>query len=196
VETLRRLSKKERRKVLIKAAVQVFSKENYQIARVADITKTAGVSEPVLYHHFHSKKELYLEILRKILERSVERLETEAAKGDSPKEKLDYIFHEYINMLENYRAELKVQFQAFSEIDDPDVKEVINNGYHAAFNLIAEIIEEGKEKNRFKSNLDSQQFAQFFIGNTVHINAYSLNGILDCAYPEKLYKVFLTSIIV
>src|SRR5699024_7889430 len=109
-----RLSKKERRQVLIKSAIQVFSEKNYQVAKVADITKVAHVSEPVLYHHFASKKALYLEVLQIILEQTIIQLDNAAKKGQNALEKLTYVFNRYIYMLESYQPEIQVQFQAFS----------------------------------------------------------------------------------
>jgi len=62
-ETRRRLSAKERRAVIIDAASRTFAARGYQGASMERIAATAGVSAPLIYEHFASKKELYIELL-------------------------------------------------------------------------------------------------------------------------------------
>ena len=62
--TKRRRMKGERRRTLIaEAAVEVFAERGYDSVNMEDIASRAGVSRPVLYDHFASKKELYLYLL-------------------------------------------------------------------------------------------------------------------------------------
>jgi AcrR family transcriptional regulator len=50
----------ERRRCVIDAAVRVFSRSSYRAATTAEIARECGVTEPVLYRHFPSKRDLYL----------------------------------------------------------------------------------------------------------------------------------------
>jgi len=58
-----RLPAAERRQALLDAALRVFSSGSYAGATTAEIAREAGVSEPILYRHFASKRELYLAVL-------------------------------------------------------------------------------------------------------------------------------------
>jgi AcrR family transcriptional regulator len=58
-----RLPASERRSALVDAALDVFSTGSYSGATTAEIARRAGVSEPILYRHFASKKELYFACL-------------------------------------------------------------------------------------------------------------------------------------
>lgn len=55
-----RLPAEERRKAIIDAALRVFSAGSYSGATTAAIARESGVSEPTLYRHFVSKRDLYL----------------------------------------------------------------------------------------------------------------------------------------
>ena len=55
----RRLPADERRRAIVQAALRVFSSGSYAGATTADIAREAGVSEPVLYRHFDSKRDLW-----------------------------------------------------------------------------------------------------------------------------------------
>jgi AcrR family transcriptional regulator len=58
-----RLSAPERRQAIVAAALRVFSEGSYAGATTAQIAREAGISEPILYRHFGSKKELYFACL-------------------------------------------------------------------------------------------------------------------------------------
>ena len=58
-----RLPAAERRQAILDAALHVFSVGSYSGATTAQIAKEAGVSEPILYRHFGSKRDLYLACL-------------------------------------------------------------------------------------------------------------------------------------
>jgi AcrR family transcriptional regulator len=52
-----------RKEQVIRAAVRSFGQDGYHGARLADIAKAAGVTEPGLLHHFPSKAYLLMEVL-------------------------------------------------------------------------------------------------------------------------------------
>lgn len=61
----RRLNAAERRAVIEQAATEVFATHGYQRASMEEIARRSGVSAPVVYDHFRSKRELH----RRLLER-------------------------------------------------------------------------------------------------------------------------------
>jgi len=58
-----RLPAEERRAALLEIACRLFSEGSYRGTTTADIAREAGVTEPVLYRHFASKRDLYLACL-------------------------------------------------------------------------------------------------------------------------------------
>ena len=58
-----RLPAAERRVALLDTACRVFCDSSYHGATTAAIARRAGVSEPILYRHFGSKRDLYLACL-------------------------------------------------------------------------------------------------------------------------------------
>jgi AcrR family transcriptional regulator len=55
----RRLPAEERRRAIVQAALRVFSTGSYAGSTTAEIAREARVSEPVLYRHFASKRDLW-----------------------------------------------------------------------------------------------------------------------------------------
>lgn len=61
--TATRLPAAERRQAIVDAALPVFACGSYSGATTAEIARAAGISEPILYRHFASKRELYFACL-------------------------------------------------------------------------------------------------------------------------------------
>jgi AcrR family transcriptional regulator len=70
-----RLPRDQRRIQLLDAASDVFASKGYHAAAMDDIADAAGVSKPVLYQHFPSKLDLYLDLLDQSCDRLVEVVE-------------------------------------------------------------------------------------------------------------------------
>ena len=73
-ESARRLPAAERRRAIVRAALRVFSSTSYAGATTAEIAREAGVSEPVLYRHFASKRDLWVACLDVAWEETRKRL--------------------------------------------------------------------------------------------------------------------------
>ena len=64
-----RLAAAERRASLLDTACRVFSAGSYRGTTTAEIAREAGVTEPILYRHFSSKRDLYLACLAEAWDR-------------------------------------------------------------------------------------------------------------------------------
>lgn len=53
----------QRRLQLLDAALERFARKGYHDTSMDEIAEAAGVTKPVLYHHFASKTDLFLELL-------------------------------------------------------------------------------------------------------------------------------------
>jgi len=63
-----RLTADERRSRIVKAASVMFSQKGFAATRTKDIAKLAGISEPLLFQHFGTKRDLYIAVLEKLFE--------------------------------------------------------------------------------------------------------------------------------
>ncbi len=54
---------RQRKQQVIRAAIRFFGQNGYHGARLSDIAKAAGVTEPGLLHHFPGKAHLLMEVL-------------------------------------------------------------------------------------------------------------------------------------
>jgi AcrR family transcriptional regulator len=69
---------------LLQAARAVFSERGFAGAGIAEIVARAGVSAPVLYHHFAGKADLYLAVAADVYDEVLGGLEAAAARTGGP----------------------------------------------------------------------------------------------------------------
>lgn len=61
----RRMTAAARREVIANAAAVLFSEHGYRGASIEAIARASGVTPPVVYEHFESKRELYRDLLER-----------------------------------------------------------------------------------------------------------------------------------
>lgn len=61
--TRKRLSASARRELIVAAATELFAERGYRGASIEEIARRSGVTPPVVYDHFASKRELYRVLL-------------------------------------------------------------------------------------------------------------------------------------
>jgi AcrR family transcriptional regulator len=62
----RRLTAGQRRRQLVAVALELFARRGYRATTMDDIAEAAGVTKPLVYQHFSSKRALYLELVNSI----------------------------------------------------------------------------------------------------------------------------------
>src|SRR5881397_905673 len=58
-----RLPSRERRQLIVEAASRLFAVRGYANTSLDDVAAEAGITKPIIYRHFHSKKDLHLSLL-------------------------------------------------------------------------------------------------------------------------------------
>lgn len=82
--TRKRLPPHERRALIEDAAARLFSEHGYAGTRIADVAGAAGVTKPMLYRHFASKKELHLALLARHRDALAGHALAQYVPGDRP----------------------------------------------------------------------------------------------------------------
>ena len=122
-----RKSAEQRREEIVEIASRHFAEGGYHGTSTESIAREAGISQPYLFRLFGTKKELYLETVRRCLGQTLELFQ-HAADGKRGEEALTAIGQAYRGLLAN-RTRLRGQMQGDADCEDPDVREVVRDGY-------------------------------------------------------------------
>jgi AcrR family transcriptional regulator len=84
-----RLPAAVRRRQLLDVATVVFSVKGFHATSMTDVADAAGVTKPVLYQHFSSKRALYLEVLNDVGCRLRQVIEKATADAPAPRAQVE-----------------------------------------------------------------------------------------------------------
>jgi AcrR family transcriptional regulator len=68
------MTSQERREAIIDAAVKIFAEKGFRGTTTRELAAAIGVSEPILYQHFHTKRDLYAAIIQAKAQAGEERI--------------------------------------------------------------------------------------------------------------------------
>jgi len=169
-----RLPAEKRRKQIVKCAVRVFARSNYRKTRVADIAAEAGISEAMIYKHFPSKKSIFIEILHDMSGRMISRLGEEGNKEENALEAIRNMAKTFYSLIVNHPDEVKVQFQAISEIDDKEIADRLHQDHKDYMRFIRSVIERGMQQGTVRKDLDVDTMVLLLDGVGVFIELMKL----------------------
>lgn len=180
----RRLPAAERREAIVRAAVRVFSSSSYAGATTAEIAREAGVSEPVLYRHFASKRDLWTACLDAAWEETKKRLVAKVAlfsEGASPSGRQS-----------PWRSPTlpNLWLQGLTEAgEDPVVRRAIRRHMREVHDFVAEALRTGQRRGVVPADRDPDAEAWIFIGGgLLRSVADRLGGVLT---PSDLEAITL-----
>jgi AcrR family transcriptional regulator len=105
-----RLRAAERRAQLLGVARRLFARDGYRGASMESIAEAAGVTKPVLYQHFSSKRALYSALLANDLGRLTEELEAAFSQAGGNEERLRRGFGAYFDFVDRHEDAFRLLF--------------------------------------------------------------------------------------
>src|SRR5690606_32403632 len=105
-----RLPAAERREQLLRTAVGVFAAHGYHATSMNDVAEAAGVTKPVLYQHFSSKRDLFIELLDDIGAELRSTIAKATADAPGPRQQIEEGFRAYFGFVGESADAFRVLF--------------------------------------------------------------------------------------
>jgi len=135
-----RLAPDERRRQLLDVACVEFSERGFHATAMDDLALAAGVTKPVFYQHFLSKRALFVAVLEDVGGRLLEVL-TEATAGvETGRDRVEQGFAAYFRFVESDRAAFRLLFGA-SARNDAEFADVVDRVLDDAAAAVSTLIE-------------------------------------------------------
>jgi AcrR family transcriptional regulator len=172
-----RLRADERRQAVLDTACRVFFKSSYRGATTAEIAREAGISAPILYRHFGSKRDLYLACLDEAW-RSLREL-AEQALADDPGRCLGAVSDAYMAKRSKLRI-IDLWIQALSEVsEDPVIAKAVRRQIREVHDFFADVIRRGQDAGVIHPDRDPVAEAWIYIaGGLLATIDHRLGGLL------------------
>jgi len=126
-----------RREEVLEAAMIEFALGGLHGTSTEDIARRAGISQPYLFRLFGTKKELFLETVRRGF-RHVLQLFQEAAAANREGDVMRSMGHAYGDHRRD-RSRLMFQMQAYAACEDPEVRAVVREEFAALYKFVESV---------------------------------------------------------
>lgn len=120
-----RLPAAKRREQLLDTAASLFASKGYAGATTAELARAAGVTEPIIYRHFASKRDLFVALIDRTSERTIALWEDTLSRAADPAERLQRLIGANPMVMDHGRGAYRVIVQAMTEIEDDHILEAI-----------------------------------------------------------------------
>lgn len=113
-----RLPAARRRQQLLEVALHVFGEQGFHPASMNDVAEAAGVTKPVLYQHFRSKRDLYRQVLTDVGAQLLDAITKATTAAQSPRHQVELGFIAYFRFVEANEAAFRVLFGGGTRRDE------------------------------------------------------------------------------
>jgi AcrR family transcriptional regulator len=178
-----RMSSEERRAAIIQAALRLFAEKGFRGTTTRELAAAVGVTEPVLYEHFRTKRDLYSAIIEEKANTSLAELHAVMAQfaesGD------DYGFFNRLGAgIVDWYVQDPTFFRLllFSSLEGHELKELFHERTAEFFSIVSGYIERRIGAGAMKA-VDAEIAGRTFFGMVAH---YAQTGLVfGCSPFEK-----------
>lgn len=112
-----RLPAARRREQLLDVALHAFARAGFHETSMNDVADAAGVTKPVLYQHFTSKRALYRELLGEVADRLLGAITAATSTAGGPREQVEEGLRAYFRFVVERGDEYRLLFGGGSRRD-------------------------------------------------------------------------------
>ena len=134
-----RLPAIERKEQLLDLALQVFATKGYHETSMTDIAELAGVTKPVVYQHFESKRALYLAIIDNVGKKMISEITQATSQAPDGKSKAEQGTIAFFRWVANDSNSFKFLYDSGTR-NDPEFAEAVKQVTKSSADAIAPLI--------------------------------------------------------
>jgi AcrR family transcriptional regulator len=182
-----RMAAADRRRHLIETAIRLFTEGSYRGTTTAEIARAAGVSEPILYRHFASKRDLYLASLEHVWARTRETWERALAEAPDACAAVEAIGKGHVSVRSPKLQLAELWVQALSEAsEDPDLKRHLRRHMREVHDFVADLVRRGQAEGAIAKERDADSEAWIMLAGGILGMVGRRVGLLDDAELQAI----------
>lgn len=138
----KRLPAGKRRQQLLDVALSLFATKGYNATTMDDIAETAGVTKPLLYQHFASKRALYMELVDSVATTMLSAIGDATKAAASPRQQVEGGFAAYFDLVVTHAHAFQLLFGSATP-DDPEISDMLRHVEDVLAAAISPLIDAG-----------------------------------------------------
>lgn len=158
-----RLPAAKRREQLLDAALELFASRGYARATTSELAKAAGVTEPIIYRHFSSKKDLFIALIERTGQQTLEQWAQELKNAADPADRLRRIIGDNPMVSARGRVAYRVLLQSITESNDDQIRAAVSTHIESVHSFLVREVERAQEGHRVTSKFSAEILAWLLI---------------------------------
>jgi AcrR family transcriptional regulator len=170
----------ERRQHLVETAIRLFTEGSYRGTTTAEIARAAGVSEPILYRHFASKRELYLAALDDVWAKTRAAWQRTLDEAPDACAAVEAIGKSHVSVRSPKLQLAELWVQALSEAsEDPELKRRLRRHMREVHDFVADLVRRGQAQRAISAERDADSEAWIMLAGGILGMVGRRVGLLD-----------------
>jgi AcrR family transcriptional regulator len=167
-----------KREEILDVALELFTKKGYDRTSVREIARLAGLSQAGLLHHFSTKEELFIEVLRR---RDVRNREEFSSSQDDPNSISRLVSIVRRNMTQPGLVRLYVTMSAESTDVDSTARSFFEERYRSLRAEVAKDVRKKQKLGELSAELDPDAVASLLIASA---DGLQIQWLLESDGPD------------
>lgn len=153
---------------ILSAAGELFSRHGFESVSMNAIAERAGVSKANVFHHFRSKNDLYIQVLRGACRESREKLDAlDLHRGCAREQLKAYAAHQIEAMLRNGRDSRLILREVLEDAPGR-ARQLAEDVFGDGFVHLVETLREGQRLGVLRADLPPADLAVFMLSANVY----------------------------
>jgi len=176
-----RMSSEDRRACILETACKLFSEKGFRGTTTRELAAAAGVTEPVLYEHFRTKRDLYSAIIEAKARGGIEVLSALDQRFQDVQDDRGFFTALADTIVDWYTEDSAfIRLLLFSSLEGHELKDLFHERTRDCFSIVANYIARRKGEGGIRSFVDPCIAARGFFGMVAH---YAMTAIVFGANP-------------
>lgn len=198
--TSKRLPAAQRRLQLLQTASKLFSELGYARTTTAQLAQAAGVTEPIIYRHFASKRDLFVALVEQTGQRTLELWNESLASAKDPADRLKILLgkNPMVALGDEEASAYRVILQSITEVDDEVIHRAVDEHFHAMHAFLVQEVEAAQKAGRVRERFPADMIAWMLIDVALGYGVLQAMGVSEtnrtasgASLPQMIAEILL-----
>lgn len=159
----KRNSNKDKRELILQAALKVFARKGFFHSRVNEIANQAGVADGTIYLYFNNKDDILISLFEEEMQKYIDHVEAALDPVDHPLDKIRELIRTHLTMVDSNPDAADIM-QVEVRQSAKFMKEYRNEKFAYYLGIMVRIIAEGQERGLVRPDVRPETTARILFG--------------------------------
>jgi len=171
----------ERRHQLLQTASKLFAERGYARTTTAQLAHAAGVTEPIIYRHFDSKRDLFVALIEETGSTTLKIWKKSLSTAKNPADRLALLLRQnpMISLGDEEAIAYRVILQSITEVDDAAIHKAVNEHFHALHDFLSGEVKMAQDAGEVRTRFPAEMIAWMLVDVALGYGVMQAMGVRD-----------------